>query len=316
MEEHVKGNGVPSLTMGDREQEEKILQPLAHTLQVPGKQILARIAHAYNYWLKVPADKLIVLKDIDHTFHYSLILIDDIQDNSILRRGMPVAHSIYGVASTLNAAIYFILKGLKRAQSLNHPDAITVCTEQLLDMYYGQGLEIYWRDNYTCPSLVEYKQMIQRKLASLLFRVRLMQLVSDNKTDYTKLNSILTMYYQVRDDYCNLCLQQYTNQKGYCDDISEGKFSFPIIHAITNHPDDQQVINILRQRTQKVELKKYCMTLLEKFGSLSFTRHTLEELDAEARAEVAKLGGNPVLENVLNEMLDWKKDRDDKNPEQ
>jgi geranylgeranyl diphosphate synthase type 3 len=88
--------------------------------------------------------------------------IDDIEDNSILRRGIPVAHSIYGVASTLNAAIYLILKGLKRAQSFNHPDAITVCTEHLLDMYYGQGLEIYWRDNYMCPSLEEYKQMIQR----------------------------------------------------------------------------------------------------------------------------------------------------------
>jgi len=56
------------------------------------------------------------------------------------------------------------------------------------------------------------------------------------------------------------------------------------------------------------------MTLLEKFGSLSYTRHTLEELDAEARAEAAKLGGNPVLENVLNELQDWKKDGDDKNP--
>ena len=53
---------------------QKILQPLAHTLQVPGKQILARIAHAYNYWLKVPADKLIALKGLDHMFHYSILL--------------------------------------------------------------------------------------------------------------------------------------------------------------------------------------------------------------------------------------------------
>jgi len=55
-----------------------------------------------------------------------------------------------------------------------------------------------------------------------------------------------------------------------------------------------------------VELKKYCVTLLEKFGSLSYTRQTLEELDAEARAEVAKLGGNPLLEDVLDKLLEWK----------
>ena len=64
---------------------------------------------------------------------------------------------------------------------------------------------------------------------------------------------------------------------------------------------------ILRQRTRNVELKKYCVTLLEIFGSLSYTRRTLEELDTEARAEVFKHGGNPMLENVLDKMLEWKK---------
>jgi geranylgeranyl diphosphate synthase type 3 len=65
-----------------------------------------------------------------------------------------------------------------------------------------------------------------------------------------------------------------------------------------------------------VELKKYCVTLLEKFGSLSYTSHTLEELDAEIRAEVAKLGGNPVLEDLLDELLNWKKNTNCNNAEQ
>ena len=73
---------------------------------------------------------------------------------------------------------------------------------------------------------------------------------------------------------------------------------------------------ILRQRTHNVELKKYCVTLLEKFGSLNYTRQTLEELDAEARAEVAKLGGNPLLEDILDETLNWKRDTGDNEPEQ
>ena len=87
---------------------------------------------------------------------------DDIQDNTLLCRGIPVAHLIYGVASTISAANYLLLKGLKRVQGLNHPNAITVCTELLLEMCYCQGLEIFWRDNYNCPSLEEYKQMIKR----------------------------------------------------------------------------------------------------------------------------------------------------------
>jgi len=34
-------------------------------------------------------------------------------------------------------------------------------------------------------------------------------------------------------------------EKGYCEDLTEGKFSFPIIIAMMSHPDDHQVIRIL-----------------------------------------------------------------------
>jgi geranylgeranyl diphosphate synthase type 3 len=73
--------------------------------------------------------------------------------------------------------------------------------------------------------------------------------------------------------------------------------------------------DIVRQRTCDIELKKYCVALLEKFGSFIYTRKTLEKLHAEARAEVAKHGGNPLLEAVLDESLNWKRRRE-KGPEQ
>jgi geranylgeranyl diphosphate synthase type 3 len=68
---------------------------------------------------------------------------------------------------------------------------------------------------------------------------------------------------------------------------------------------------ILQQHTQNVELKKYCVKLLEEFGSLHYTRQTIEKLDAELRTEVAKHGGNPLLEDMLDEMLEWEKSKDE-----
>jgi len=41
------------------------------------------------------------------------------------------------------------------------------------------------------------------------------------------------------------------------------------------------------------------------FGSVKYARYILEKLDAEMRAEIAKHGGNPMLENFLDELLDW-----------
>lgn len=140
--------------------------------------------------------------------------------------------------------------------------------------------------------------------------------------------AILGLYFQIRDDYANLNLKevcsvgfgkaqlqksyslflfskQYAENKSFCEDLTEGKFSFPVIHAIRSRPDDQQIINILRQRTKDMELKRYCVSLLEKFGSFDYTRKTLIELDLDARREIEKLGGNPILERVLDELKNW-----------
>ncbi|XP_076686117.1 geranylgeranyl pyrophosphate synthase quemao isoform X2 [Andrena cerasifolii] len=297
---------IPYSRTGDKEEDEILLEPFSYILQVPGKQIRAKLAHAFNYWLNIPHDKLRAVGDIIQILHTSSLLLDDIQDNSVLRRGIPVAHNIYGMASTINAANYVLFIALERLTALNHPEATQVYVEQLLELHRGQGMEIYWRDNYICPSEPAYKQMTIRKTGGLFnLAVRLMQLFSDCKEDFAPLAGILGLYFQIRDDYCNLYLQEYAENKSYCEDLSEGKFSFPIIHAIQSHPEDRQLMNILRQRTKDIEVKRYCVNLLEKFGSFAYTRTVLQELDKKARDEVQRLGGNPLLLEVLNELMNW-----------
>ncbi|GFG34574.1 hypothetical protein Cfor_06751 [Coptotermes formosanus] len=80
---------------------------------------------------------------------------------------------------------------------------------------------------------------------TLMFEIAPMQLLSDNKVDLTKLISIWALYLHIWDDYSNLCQEQYAKEKGYCEDLTGGKFSFPVIHAIKSHPDDSQVMRIL-----------------------------------------------------------------------
>ncbi|KPJ02936.1 PREDICTED: geranylgeranyl pyrophosphate synthase [Papilio xuthus] len=295
---------------GDKSQDEKILMPYTYILQVPGKQIRKKLSLAFNYWLRVSDDKLRAIGEIVQMLHNSSLLVDDIQDNSILRRGIPVAHSIYGIASTINAANYAMIIALEKTLELGHPQATAVYTEQLLQLHRGQGMEIYWRDNFHCPSEDEYKQMTIKKTGGLfMLAIRLMQLFSENKSDFSRLSSILGLYFQIRDDYCNLCLQEYSENKSYCEDLTEGKFSFPIVHAIRTQHADNQVLHILRQRTRDVEVKRYCVSLLERLGSFQYTRDALQALDAEARAEVARLGGNPLLEALLDELLSWRRDK-------
>jgi len=52
-------------------------------------------------------------------------------------------------------------------------------------------------------------------------------------------------------------------------------------------------------------VKRYCIKLLERFGSFKYTRNVLEELDLIARAEIERLGGNPLLMKILDELKNW-----------
>ena len=59
-----------------------------------------------------------------------------------------MAHKIYGEASTINSANYVMFIALERVIALGHPAAVSVYTEQMLELHRGQGMEIYWRDNF------------------------------------------------------------------------------------------------------------------------------------------------------------------------
>lgn len=53
-------------------------------------------------------------------------------------------------------------------------------------------------------------------------------------------------------------LFQYEANKSYCEDLTEGKFSFPIIHAIRSSPHDNQVLSILfRNVTNSADHLRY-----------------------------------------------------------
>ena len=92
-----------------------------------------------------------------------------------------------------------------------------------------------------------------------------------------------------------------SERKSYCQDLTEGKFTCPIIHAVSTsgHPAGKKVAAILKKRTTDEDLKRYCVSLMEEIGSFAYTRKKLEELEREILDEIRNLGGNPLLETEL-----------------
>jgi Geranylgeranyl pyrophosphate synthase len=144
--------------------------------------------------------------------------------------------------------------------------------------------------------------------------------------------SLLGRLFQIRDDYMNLtssdvsqCIsldlfpanmqqkQKYTKQKGFCEDLDEGKFSLPLIHALgrcREKPDGTMrtnlICNLLSQRHSDGRLSKEQKNLiLEQMragGSLEYTRRALHALQMELKILGKRMG---LFENrQLGALLD------------
>eukprot|EP00164_Ancoracysta_twista_P004570 GFYU01006168.1.p1 GENE.GFYU01006168.1~~GFYU01006168.1.p1 ORF type:complete len:305 (-),score=93.89 GFYU01006168.1:191-1105(-) len=280
---------------------ERLLEPYRYTCRMPGKQVRSKVIKAFELWLNIPEEHEQVVKDIVESLHNASLIIDDIEDNSKLRRGNPVAHSVYGLPWSLNTANYVYFLALQKVHNTKNAEAMAVFTEELLNLHRGQGWDIYWRDTQVCPSEEEYRQMVLDKTGGL-FRLglKLMQAFSENKTDFTKLVNYFSLFFQILDDLLNLSSEKYTTNKSYCEDLSEGKYSFVILHSINATPDDHRLLSILKQHTEDVDKKKYAVQVMKETKSFEYTRKVLWELHGDIVKEIEALGGNEMLVSLLD----------------
>ncbi|PVI01463.1 geranylgeranyl pyrophosphate synthetase [Periconia macrospinosa] len=281
------------VTRWTEEKERILLGPYDYLVGHPGKDIRRQCIAAFNKWLKVPADRLEVITRVVDMLHTSSLLVDDVEDNSLLRRGIPVANSIYGVAQTINTANYVYFKALQELISMGNPALVQIYSEELLNLHRGQGMELHWRDSLTCPSESDYLEMVDNKTGGLFrLAIKLMQAESAVNVDCAPLVSTIGLLFQILDDHLNLSPSSgYSDLKGLCEDLTEGKFSFPVIHAIHADPANRILYNILKQKTTDEEVKRYALKYLEKKGSFEYSKTVIQDLREKTLGLVAEVEG-------------------------
>ncbi len=123
-------------------------------------------------------------------------------------------------------------------------------------------------------------------------------------SDCVPLVNVIGILFQIRDDYMNLSSTQYTQNKGLCEDLTEGKFSFPIIHSIRSNPQNLQLINILKQKTKDDDVKRYAVSYMESTGSFEYCRKRLRELNEKAMSMVETVDEGPGHVAGVRKILD------------
>src|ERR1700712_544280 len=97
--------------------------------------------------------------------------------------------------------------------------------------------------------------------------------------------------------------QQMTSQKGFCEDLDEGKLSFPMINALNQRPGSLRLRGVLQQRRNdgglSNPLKILVLEELEQLGSMEYTRKVLEQLQRRIQRENRTLERSSGCENWI-----------------
>ncbi|KAL2844053.1 terpenoid synthase [Aspergillus pseudodeflectus] len=213
----------------------KVLQlPMHYLRSVPSKNIRGTIIPALNVWLKAPEAVLDHVEALIGYLHDSSLLLDDIQDNSELRRGQPTVHRVFWVSANNKCCDFFthlIFRRICGTTTIDSRASILWSGEELQNLHVGQEIDLHWTRTGQCPSITEYLEMIRLKTGALFCLAgHLIYTRGSFSADVNDLMILLGHYFQVRDDYVNLASSKYRNEKGYAQDLDEGKFSLPLIH--------------------------------------------------------------------------------------
>jgi geranylgeranyl pyrophosphate synthase len=183
--------------------------------------------------------------------HTGSLIIDDIQDNSMLRRGGPCAHITYGVATAINAgtAAYFLGEGVTR----DHPNLSDAQRLRIYELYFtclrgahvGQALDINGMHHMmeACLQANDFAPVWQTLLcchrlksglpAAICARTGAVLGHATVEQEAALGNYFLSMglAFQVIDDVINL--QGFSKSlKTKAEDLIEGKITAPVVRCL------------------------------------------------------------------------------------
>ncbi|GIJ92399.1 hypothetical protein Asppvi_011381 [Aspergillus pseudoviridinutans] len=274
-----------------------LIAPIRYIQSLPSKHVRSKLIDASNEWFQLSHEQLGIVKRAIDDLHNATLILDDIQDGSLLRRGNHTAHLIFGSAQCINSATYLVTHAISETRKLKSPEALSIFLDGLEQLAIGQSWDLDWKFRTHCPSIAEYMTMVDGKTGAMFtMLVRLMHNMSAAPWDLCHIESlarILGRWYQIRDDYQNLQDTEYAEKKGFCEDLEEGKFSYPIILCCETDQDARRLIlDIFANKANgpiTLDHKMELLDLIQRAGAIERTWKMLKSLECDAKDALSVL---------------------------
>ena len=242
--------------------------------------------------------------------HAATLLHDDLIDEAEMRRGRPVAHSIYGNATTVLVGDFLLARALSLAARTGKIEIIEVVAGITENMSQGEIHQLSRKGDITLTE-EEYREVIHRKTAVLFEGTcRAAAYLADapgNQVEaIASYGANLGLAFQMADDLIDYTSDTAVLGKKAGADLREGKLTLPVIAALAAapQPDRRRMQAIILNPDFSLDDFEALKTDLNHHGGLAYTRRCAREHVQRAKAALEVFAPSSTTD-ILRDIADY-----------
>ena len=111
--------------------------------------------------------------------------------------------------------------------------------------------------------------------------------------------------FQIQDDLLNLVGDEESTQKDFRNDITEGKRTLMVVHALQHSEARDRLIEILSSKEKDPAVLSEAVDIMEASGSIDYARNYAENLTSIAKNRLIDMVQPSDSRDLLVSMADW-----------
>ena len=256
---------------------------------------------------------------IEH-FHTAALIHDDIADEAELRHGEPCLHLSEGLGLALNMGdlgLSLVNGTVINDPALDNAVKVRVVTE-LIEMtrrtIEGQAMDIGWaRDARYDITPEDYLIMATHKTAHYSGAVPLAIGAIVGGGTEAQIEGLRNfgldtgLAFQIQDDLLNLIGEEESTKKDFRSDITEGKRTLIVVHAL-HHGTEQQrarLVEILSNKEKNPDVLAEAVEIMQETGSIEYARNYAQNLTSISKNRLLGVVDPSPARDLLVSMADW-----------
>ncbi|HDL07558.1 MAG TPA: polyprenyl synthetase family protein [Desulfobacteraceae bacterium] len=287
-----------------------VAQVAGHLLFSGGKRLrpLLMILSARICGYKMHDDKK--LSTVFEYLHTASLLHDDIVDGASIRRGRPVAHSIWGNPTVVLVGDFLLARSLSIAAETGFINAIKIIAKITENMSQGEIQQLMKKGDFDF-SEKEYMEVIRRKTSVLIqgacsVGALIANAPKKKETALSEYGLNLGYAFQMADDLLDYTSDTDVLGKEVGADLKEGKLTLPVIFALNNadSKDRSFMEKVIKNKDFSVHNFKALVELLVKYGGIQYTKKMAVKYVDRAK-EAIYLFKNSETKELLLDVADY-----------